>query len=168
MENHLVYIGLGTNIAPRLERMQEAINALANMWKVHATSSIYCSKPVGYTDQAEFLNAVVALQCKEQPLELFRQLKILENTLGRVARDKWHEREIDFDILFYDNLIYHDDQLNIPHQEALHRNFVVIPLIEIAPSLVDPSSGKPIATFLQQVGLDPNSIRMLSVDECID
>lgn len=168
MGKHLAYIGVGTNIAPRSTRMCEAFDALATKWQVLAKSSIYLTKPVGFTDQPEFLNAVAAIICEEEPIELFRELKLMEGSLGRVTRERWHEREIDFDILFFDNLNYHDEVLDIPHPEALRRNFVVIPLIEVAPSLVDPSSGKQIATFLMQVGIDPDSIRMVAGDEFID
>lgn len=168
MAKHIAYIGVGTNIAPRSKRMKEAFDTLAAKWQVSAKSSIYLTKPVGYTDQPEFLNAVVAIICEEEPKELFRELKLLESSLGRMTRQRWHEREIDFDILFFDNLNYHDEVLDIPHPEALRRNFVVIPLIEVAPSLVDPSSGKQIATFLIQVGVDPDSIRMVLANELID
>jgi 2-amino-4-hydroxy-6-hydroxymethyldihydropteridine diphosphokinase len=92
----------------------------------------------------------------------------MEGSLGRVTRERWHEREIDFDILFFDTINFNDEVLDIPHPEALRRNFVLIPLIEVAPSLVDPSSGKQIATFLMQMGIDPDSIRMLSAGELID
>ncbi len=168
MTKHVAYIGIGTNIAPRSVRIKEAFGALDAKWQVLAKSSIYLTKPVGFTDQPEFLNAVAAIICDEEPKELFRELKLLESSLGRVTRERWHEREIDFDILFFDNLNYHDEVLDIPHPEALRRNFVVIPLIEVAPSLVDPSTGKQIATFLMQVGLDPDSIRMVSANELID
>ncbi len=168
MAKHVAYIGIGTNISPRSARIKEAFGALDAKWQVLAKSSIYLTKPVGFTDQPEFLNAVAAIICDEEPKELFRELKLLESSLGRVTRERWHEREIDFDILFFDNLNYHDEVLDIPHPEALRRNFVVIPLIEVAPSLVDPSTGKQIATFLMQVGLDPDSIRMVSANELID
>lgn len=168
MAKHVAYIGIGTNISPRSTRIKEAFDALESKWQVLAKSSIYLTKPVGFIDQPEFLNSVVAIICEEEPKELFRELKLLENSLGRVTRERWHEREIDFDILFFDNLNYHDEELDIPHPEALRRNFVVIPLIEVAPSLVDPSSGKQIATFLMQVGMDPDSIRMVSANELID
>lgn len=168
MAKHLAYIGVGTNIAPRSERMKEAFDALEAKWQVLAKSTIYLTKPVGFTDQPEFLNAVAAIICEEEPKELFRELKLLENFLGRVTRERWHEREIDFDILFFDDINYHDEELDIPHPEALRRNFVVIPLVEVAPSLVDPSSGKQLATHLMQVGIDPDSIRMVAGDELID
>jgi 2-amino-4-hydroxy-6-hydroxymethyldihydropteridine diphosphokinase len=168
MAKHLAYIGVGTNIAPRSERMKEAFDALEAKWQVLAKSSIYLTKPVGFTDQPEFLNAVVGIICEQEPKELFRELKLLESSLGRVTRERWHEREIDFDILFFDNINFNDEVLDIPHPEALRRNFVLIPLVEVAPSLVDPSSGKHIATFLMQVGIDPDSIRMLSAGELID
>lgn len=168
MAKHIAYIGIGTNIAPRSARMKEAFDVLASKWETHGKSSIYLSKPVGFTEQPEFLNAVVAIICEEEAKELFRKLKLLESSLGRITREKWHEREIDFDILFFDNTNYHDEELNIPHPEALRRNFVVIPLIEVTPSFVDPVSERQISTFLLQVGLDPNSIRMVSGDEIID
>ena len=103
MAKHLAYIGVGTNIAPRSARMREAFDALEAKWQVLAKSSIYLTKPVGFTDQPEFLNAVVAIICEENPKELFKDLKLLESSLGRVTRERWHEREIDFDILFFDS-----------------------------------------------------------------
>lgn len=168
MAKHLAYIGIGTNIPMRSKRMQTAFDALASKWQIHAKSNIYLSKPVGFTDQPEFLNAVVAIICEEDPKELFYELKKLEQSLGRQTRERWHEREIDFDILFFDDMNYHDEVLDIPHPEALRRNFVLIPLIEIAPSFVDPATRRPISTFLAEVGLDPDSIRMIGSDELID
>jgi 2-amino-4-hydroxy-6-hydroxymethyldihydropteridine diphosphokinase len=120
--------------------MKSALERLASNWQIIASSGTYITEPVGFTEQQEFLNAAVKFRCEEEPLQLFQRLKELEAELGRIARERWHEREIDFDILFYDDLILKSDILTIPHPEALRRNFVLIPLIEIAPDLHDPAS----------------------------
>lgn len=148
MDSHTVYIGIGTNIEPREERMEAAIAALSQRWIIVATSSIHETAPVGYIDQPNFLNAVVALSTSDAPHDLHRELKALEQSLGRQQRERWHEREIDFDILIYSDLILNDDGLTIPHSELHKRSFVLIPLAEIAPEFVHPILGQDIRTLL--------------------
>jgi 2-amino-4-hydroxy-6-hydroxymethyldihydropteridine diphosphokinase len=168
MKKRQAYIGIGTNIAPRSERMQNAINALAKRWTLTAQSSIYITKPVGYTEQPDFLNAVVSLTTDAEPEALLLELKQMEQQLGRKDRERWHEREVDFDLLFLDDMIVHTSALKLPHPEALRRIFVLVPLIEIAGSMRDPQSGKPIIEHLAFVPFDPEQIRMLGADEVID
>ena len=142
--SEIAYVGVGTNIEPRMERIKAGIGSLSAVGKVVRSSSIYESAPYGVEDQAAFLNAVVALVVTSTPEELYVQLKQLEHRLGRQQRERWHEREIDFDILFYGSVTLSTSDLIIPHADLLNRSFVVIPLREIAPNIVHPMLMKTI------------------------
>lgn len=107
-------------------------------------SSIYESSPYGDLKQEDFFNAVFKIKTYYKPLELFEFLKKVEEQVGRKKTIKWGPREIDLDILFYNNLILEDEQLTIPHKDILNRDFVLIPLCEIAPELEHPGIHKKI------------------------
>ena len=139
-----VYIGIGTNIEPRFDRMEHALHELDALSPVIARSSIYETSPVGNQDQTPFLNAVVMIRTDLQPEELLVELREMEEELGRRQRDRWQEREIDFDILLYGNEIINFDHLRIPHPELPNRKFVLEPLMEIAPHVVHPVLGRTI------------------------
>src|SRR5688500_10696365 len=102
--SEIAYVGVGTNIEPRMERMKAGLTALSSLAKVLNVSSIYESAPYGVQGQAAFLNAVAAIITEYPPFELYAKLKALEGNLGRQKRERWYEREIDFDILFYGNV----------------------------------------------------------------
>src|SRR5213594_1325163 len=122
---HDVYIGIGTNIEPRSERIEEAMASLEQFGNITKRSSIYETAPYGYAEQADFLNAAVLLRTDLELPELHTQLRLLEKQLGRTERLRWHEREIDFDILFYDDIITHSKTLTVPHPELQFRSFVL-------------------------------------------
>lgn len=147
--SEIAYVGIGTNIEPRMERMHGSIEALGTIGAVVRTSSIYESAPYGVQDQPAFLNAVVALVVNFSPEELYVRLKQLELHLGRMERDRWHEREIDFDILFFGSATISTPELIIPHADLLNRSFVMIPLREIAPNIVHPILMKTIEELSQ-------------------
>jgi len=113
--------------------------------EVEAISSIYETLPYGVVDQGNFLNAVLKIKTNFMPKELLHFLKSLENKVGRNITTKWGPREIDLDILFFNNLIYSDEEITIPHKDLLNRDFVLVPLIEIEPELIHPEFKKKIA-----------------------
>ena len=80
--------------------------------------------------------------------ELYEKLKNLEASVGRMKSFRWGPREIDLDILLYDSLIYKDQNLQIPHKDFIFRDFVLVPLLEISPELIDPQSKLNISEFL--------------------
>ena len=136
--SELAYIGIGTNIEPRMDRMRTALSALSTAGRVLKVSSIYETAPYGVQAQPAFLNAVAAIVTKYSPGELHDRLKALELELGRQKRERWYEREIDFDILLYGNTSLNTPELIIPHADLLNRSFVLIPLREIAPNAMHP------------------------------
>ena len=148
---HNAYIGIGTNIEPRSERMQAAIKSLEKFGVVSRRSTIYETVPYGYTEQADFLNGAVLLQTDLELTDLHDSLWLLEKELGRTDRPRWHEREIDFDILFFDDIVMRSKNLTVPHPEVQNRIFVLMPMNEIAPDLMHPVLGKNIATLLIEV-----------------
>lgn len=129
-----VYLGLGSNIEPKVEYLKKAVKKLAAEAEINLekTSSLYLTKAYGYEDQADFINAVVYLKTSLTPEKLLETVLKIESDLGRVRTKKWGPRTIDIDILFYNNLEYESQDLVIPHPEIKKRAFVLIPLIEAA------------------------------------
>ncbi|MCE2413221.1 2-amino-4-hydroxy-6-hydroxymethyldihydropteridine diphosphokinase [Candidatus Poribacteria bacterium] len=147
---YAAYIGFGSNIGDRLAHIQNAIHALSKTEGItlKKISSIYTTDPVGYEEQAQFLNGVVAIQTSLSPLSLLHTLKDIETAIGRKHRMRWGPREIDLDILIYGDVCVQTEELVVPHPEMHLRSFVLVPLAEIAPDLVHPVFQEPIQTLL--------------------
>ena len=150
---HVVYIGFGSNIGDRLAHIQNAIHILSKTEGItlQKISSIYTTDPVGYVEQAQFLNGVAAIQTSLPPLSLLHTLKDIETAIGRKHRIRWGPREIDLDILIYGDLCVQTEKLVIPHPEMHLRGFVLVPLAEIAPHLVHPVFQETIHTLLNRL-----------------
>lgn len=146
-----VYLGLGSNKGDRLAYLKSALVRVAQLprTRVDTVSSVYETEPVGKKDQGEFLNAVAEVETTLPPRELLEELKRIERDLGRKERLRWGPREIDVDILYYDDTVLLDDALRIPHTEVANRRFVLIPLGEIAHAFVDPVRKLSIAELLK-------------------
>jgi 2-amino-4-hydroxy-6-hydroxymethyldihydropteridine diphosphokinase len=135
-----VYLSLGSNVGDRLGLLSKAVQELESLPEsdVQEVSSVYETEPIGYKEQADFLNMAVALQTSLSPMALFTRTKQIEKALGRHDQTRWQPREIDIDILLYDQLIFRSERLFIPHREMLKRKFVLVPLSEIAGSAIHP------------------------------
>lgn len=140
---NIVYIGLGSNKGDRENYLLSAIEKIDSDTgcDVDIVSSVYETKPFGVKDQADFLNAVIRIYTIYSPGDLFIFLKSIESNLGRVETLKWGPREIDLDILFYNDLVYTDENITIPHNGVMERDFVLLPLCEIEPGLIHPVTG---------------------------
>ncbi len=146
-----VFLGLGSNIGDRKKYLEEAIQEIKNIpgTKVIKLSSIYETEPWGFKEQGEYLNAVMEIETGQSYEKLLKEVKAIEIILGRDKTDKWKSRKIDIDILFYGDLVYSDDNLNIPHKHIEDRNFVLVPLNEIEPDFIHPVTNKKISEILQ-------------------
>jgi 2-amino-4-hydroxy-6-hydroxymethyldihydropteridine diphosphokinase len=138
---HTVYIALGTNLGDRLKILQDAIAQLPPQVLPKACSPVYQTAPWGFSDQPDYLNQVIEAETDLEPLELLKYLKNLEVHLGRKPTFRYGPRVIDLDILFYDDLILETALLVIPHPMLPERDFVLIPLSDLAPDLVHPKIG---------------------------
>ncbi len=154
-----VFIALGSNIEPRAERLRTAADSLAALGKVTAKSFVYETAPIGVLDQPDFLNAVVLLETELTPVALLEGLRSLEIALGRTPRRRWHEREIDFDIIFYNDLAFSTPDLTVPHPELQNRLFVLKPLADLDANFVHPILKKTVSELLAALDGDVNSIR---------
>ena len=156
---HLAYIGFGSNIGERLTYIQNSLHSLSGVEGItlKTISSIYKTQPVGNVAQDDFLNGVVSLETSLSPHTLLHTLKDIEISIGRQHRTHWGPREIDMDILIYNDLCLQTPDLTIPHPEMHLRRFVLAPLAEIAPNLSHPVLNKSILSLLLSVN-DDNSV----------
>jgi 2-amino-4-hydroxy-6-hydroxymethyldihydropteridine diphosphokinase len=148
MEEHIVYLALGSNLGNRAANLKEAISALSPQMEVKARSKVYETPPWGYAEQEKFLNQVVRVNTYLQPEPLLKHLKRLEVALGRTPSFQYGPRKIDIDILFYDDLVLETPLLTLPHPHVHERGFVLLPLMDIAPDLVHPVKEKTIHELL--------------------
>ena len=111
-------------------------------------TSLYETKPFGIENQPNFLNAVIECSTELNLNEVFNYIKRIETKIGRKERFRWGPREIDIDILLFNEQIVQNEQLEIPHKDLLIRDFVYIPLLEINNILVHPSLKKPISDLI--------------------
>lgn len=156
-----IYIALGTNLGDRVANLRAAIESLVPDVKVLRESTIYETPPWGYTDQPAFLNMVVEAESSLRPGALLDYLKKREDELGRVKNFRYGPRHIDLDILFYDDLIYEDERLQIPHPRLHERAFVLVPLADLAADFVHPVLGREVKSLLSEV--DSTKIHPFSV-----
>ena len=138
------YISLGSNIGDRFQHLKDAIQALHSRQgvSVQVVSSIYETAPVGYTDQADFLNVVVAIETELTAQQLLEVCQHIEQELGRVRDVRWGPRTVDLDILLYDYDNIETKRLTVPHPRMHERAFVLTPLLEIAPTIAHPVTSK--------------------------
>ena len=139
-KQNITYIGFGSNIEDRLAFIKNAAEEINNdeNCKILKFSSIYETKPFGEKDQANFLNAVAKVETNLSPHGLFQLIKKIERKLGRKDTYKWGPREIDLDLLFYNDIVFSDEKLTVPHPGIPQRDFVITPLVEIEPMLFHP------------------------------
>lgn len=134
----IAYIGLGSNLSEPIEQVKNAIDEIKQLaqCQVSAISSLYLSKPMGPQDQNDYINAVIAIETSLSAIELLDALQAIENKAGRVRKDnRWGARILDLDIILFGHNIINTERLTIPHYGMHEREFVLLPLAEIAPAL---------------------------------
>ncbi len=151
------YIGLGSNMGDRAGACRRALELLSRAGRVTAVSSLYCTEPVGYKEQDEFINAVAAVETELSPQDLLAACQTIENELGRVRLVRWGPRSVDLDILLYGSSVVKTPDLLVPHPRLSLRGFVLVPLCEIAPQVVHPVLNKTVAGLLQELK-DPHRV----------
>ena len=151
-QGEVVYLGLGSNIGNRAHALQEAVDRIALLpdTDVLRTSSVYESEPWGEPDQGAFYNAVAEIRTVLEPGALLRALKDIERAMGRVPTRRYGPRLIDIDILLYGDRVVHSEQLEIPHPGLSERQFVLLPLQELAGTEVHPALQVSIATLTER------------------
>jgi 2-amino-4-hydroxy-6-hydroxymethyldihydropteridine diphosphokinase len=138
------YIGLGSNLEQPAEQLRQAVTAIEQVAGIElvGVSSLYHSKPMGPQDQPDYINAVVAITTRLKAIDLLDALQTIENDAGRVRKERWGARVLDLDILLYGMQTISSERLTIPHYGLKEREFVVYPLLEIAPHLVLPDGSR--------------------------
>jgi 2-amino-4-hydroxy-6-hydroxymethyldihydropteridine diphosphokinase len=141
MHQERVFIALGSNIEPRKDFMDKAIAAIQTFGELVNASSIIETEPFGFESETNFLNAVIEIKTDLSPRSLLLKLQEIEKKLGRKSKSQnknYSSRTIDLDILYFGKQILVSPKLTIPHTEIFNRDFVLIPLKEIAGDFVDP------------------------------
>ncbi|MGF1705730.1 2-amino-4-hydroxy-6-hydroxymethyldihydropteridine diphosphokinase [Enterovibrio baiacu] len=133
-----VYIAIGSNLGNPVEKASLAITALKQLPNTQfvCCSSLYSSKPMGPSDQPDYVNAVAIVDTLLEPLDLLDQTQRIELEFGRERKDeRWGPRTLDLDILLFGDLQINSERLTVPHYGMKVREFVLYPLAEIAPDL---------------------------------
>lgn len=141
MYQERVFIALGSNIEPRKDFIDIAIALIQTFGELINTSSIIETEPFGFESETNFLNAVIEIKTDLSPRALLIKLQEIEKKLGRKSKSQnknYSSRTIDLDILYFGQQILVSPELTIPHPEIFKRDFVLIPLREIAGDFVDP------------------------------
>ena len=145
------YLLIGGNIGDRLANLKEAISLLnEDAGSIEQVSSIYETAPWGNTQQDTFLNQALVLSTSHDAAELLNILLAIEVKMGRIRSIPLGPRIMDIDIIYFNNEIIETNQLTIPHPQLHKRNFVLIPLVEIAPNYLHPILNKSNSTLLTQ------------------
>jgi 2-amino-4-hydroxy-6-hydroxymethyldihydropteridine diphosphokinase len=134
------YLSLGSNLGDKEATLSFAVEQLEQLGQVSAMSSYYLTEPWGYQSENLFLNQVVSLETELEPHALLKSFQYIEKEAGRlpVTSTYYSDRPLDIDLLLCDKRIISDDILTIPHPKLHLRQFVLVPLIEIAPLLLHP------------------------------
>lgn len=141
----IAYIALGSNLGDKEKNLRRALLLLTQQGvEVVRVSSFISTEPYGVTDQPQFLNAVACVRTSLAPLALLDVLLATELAMGRVRLRHWGERNIDLDLLLYEDVVLDMPRLRLPHPDMQNRDFVLLPLAEIAPELKHPTLQKTI------------------------
>ncbi len=131
-------IGLGSNVGCKAEYIHKAVEGMSRCGKIEHISPLYQTQPWGNEDQDYFVNAVLCIQTSMSPWTLLKELELIENQIGKEKKEHWGPRRIDLDILYFGQKIIFEKSLIIPHPFLHLRNFVLVPMREIAAEYLHP------------------------------
>ena len=159
---HIAFLALGSNQGEKIKHCESAVEALLQLdaTALLARSSWYRTDPWGNEEQDWFINGVIQLATPLKPHELLHRGKEIERALGREDYGQWGPRTIDIDILFHDDLVIKTPDFEIPHPRMHLRNFVLIPMAEIAPHFVHPVFKRDIEQLLDAVADQKKVVRV--------
>ena len=148
---NIVYLQLGSNLGEREQLISDAVQEISKyVGKINACSQIYESTPWRVDGQESYLNQIIKVKTLLSAEDILVAVLKIENDLGRVRIEKWGERLIDVDIIFFNNEIIETPDLCIPHKHMHERNFVLAPLNEIAPFLIHPKYNKTVSELFNE------------------
>jgi 2-amino-4-hydroxy-6-hydroxymethyldihydropteridine diphosphokinase len=163
---HQACLALGSNVGDRVAILDHAVASLSTTVGISrvSVSSYYETPPIGGPDgQGAFVNACAVLQTSLLPDQLFKLFLEIEANAGRVRKVRWGERTLDLDLLLFDDFVSDHPELSIPHPRMSVRRFVLGPLAEIAPLMIDPITGRTISELNKRLDLDPNVFSLLGL-----
>ena len=146
----MIILALGTNIEPREQYLKDALARIEeNNLKIILESSVYETPAWGGVADQNFLNMCIEVETSLGAYELLDTIQKIELELGRVRKEHWGNRTIDIDIITFDDLVFNDDRLIVPHRYIHDRNFVLAPLVEMYGSIE--IAGKNIKESLEKI-----------------
>ena len=148
---NIVFLQLGSNLGDRELSLQDAIVAIEErIGGVIERSKVYESTPWRVEGQENYLNQILKVETELQAHDVLSVILDVEKNLGRIRIEKWGERLIDIDIIFFNNEIIETPELCIPHKHMQERNFVLAPLNEIAPDFIHPKYNKTVSELFNE------------------
>lgn len=146
------YISFGSNIGDRLRAIEEAMSLIKSSGiEITKKSKLYETEPYGYKEQPSFLNGALEVETDLSCKELLNRLLEIELEIGRVRELKWGPRIIDLDIVFFNDEIYEEENLRVPHPDMHNRSFVLKPLNDICPDYIHPVYKKSVKELLNNM-----------------
>lgn len=154
-----VYLALGSNVGDSLGYINQAVELLGTSVHGIKRAPVYRTRPVGFTSQSDFLNTALRGKTGLKPAELLKFVQKVEKDAGRKRTFRFGPRQIDIDIIFYDDQVVKTPELTIPHASLIGRDFVLQPLCDLDPALKDPVSGRTVRQMLDDLGPSSRSIK---------
>ena len=150
---HTAYLSLGSNMGDREKYLKDAVKFLEGQSSVRnvKVSDFIETEPYGMTEQDKFLNCCLELETLCTPHELHHITSQAEENANRERIIHWGPRTLDVDIILFDNIVLHDNELTIPHIDMANRNFVLEPLVQLNPYAFNPALGKTAVAMLSEL-----------------